>query len=144
MAQPGAGKDGLKNEGECRRAIKEIDPTFTWTRQTFYAHKEHITHPLVTAQQESRNHPVIIPKTNTGALEAIRDIGLRRAISHPDEVTIDHALKSVSILEARREKRDSVFVILAKAMTGQLPEIVIEGQYTVLPPEEEPVGNQAT
>jgi len=127
-----------KNEAETKRAVQAIDPDFTWNRQTLYLHKEHITHSLITHQKMALADPIIVPKTNIGALEAIRDIGMQRAINYPDEVTVGDALKAVSIMEQRREKRDSVWVVLAKAMNNQLPEL-IEGEYKVLTSEEEVV-----
>lgn len=125
-----------KNEAQTKRVIREIDPQFTWTRQTFYTHQDHITHPLVTYADEARHSPVVVPKTNIGALEMIRDIGMRRAVEHPSEVTIDHALKAADTLEKKRDVRGSVWVILAKALNHQLPE-EIQGEFTVLPSAEE-------
>lgn len=126
-----------KNEAETKRAIQAIDPTMTWNRQTFYKHAEHVTHPLVTYERKARDNPPIVPKTTRGVLEAIRDIGMKRAIDNPEEVTVDHALRAATELNRTEKKVDGVFVILAKAISGQ-PQDVIEGEfYEELPETEE-------
>lgn len=125
-----------KNEAETKRAIQVIDPEFTWNRQTFYSHKKHITHPLVTHAENARKHPVVAPKSTRGVLEAIRDIGMQRALDNPEEVTVDHALRAAAELNRTENKTDSALVILMKAISGQAAE-VIEGEFTELSMEEE-------
>ena len=130
------------NAAKAARLAKEIDSDFSFSRQTWYSHLEHITHPLVTAVEDAKKHPVVVPKTNEGVLEAIRDIGMRRAAEHPDEVGVDHALKAASILAQKQPKSDSIVVLLAKVISASPPPEIIEGEFTevtpVLTTEEEP------
>jgi hypothetical protein len=120
---------------------KTLDPKFTFTRQTWYAHLEHITHPLVTAVEESKRHPVVVPKTNTGVLEAIRDLGIRRAIENPEEVTVDHALKAATELNRKQTSTDEVLIVFAKVLSGEQPAEVIVGEWRELPPSEQEDSN---
>lgn len=134
------------NEAETKRAIQVIDPDFTWNRQTFYGHKKHVTHPLVTHAKAAQENPVVVPKTNRGVLEAIRDIGMQRAVENPDEVTVDHALRAAAELNKTENKADGALMILIKTISGgQAPE-VIEGDWSEVPQlettdEEVPLGN---
>jgi hypothetical protein len=116
----------------------------TFNRQTFYSHREHVTHPLVSHARLAQENPVIVPKTNRGVLEAIRDIGMKRAVDHPEEVTVEHALKAAGHLMAKENRADGVLVILAKAISGSSGE-VIEVPYIDVTPEEEvlQLGNDA-
>lgn len=77
---------------------------------------------------------MIVPKTNVGVLEAIRDIGMKRAAEHPEEVTVDHALKAATALEQRKGGTDNIIVLLAKAMNS-VPQLEAEviGEYKELP-----------
>jgi hypothetical protein len=100
-------------------------------RQTIYAHKDHITHPadkVVAAAEKARMNPVIKNATTDQFLEAIKDIGFRRAQQNPDEVTVDHALKAASILSQKKENGTNVFLLMAKVITGNAPAVVVEGQ----------------
>jgi hypothetical protein len=126
-----------KNQGEIKRALYAIDPVFSFSKPTFYDHKRHITHPLVTAQKAALANPLVIPKTNRGALEAIRDIGMQKAIQNPDIVTIDQSLKAIGIMEAGKQPVDNFIVILAKKMAdpSSYRDDVIEGEFTEI--EEE-------
>lgn len=127
-------REGL-NAKQAAEFAKTLDPSFGFTRQTWYAHVEHITHPLVTAADAARNAPVIVPKTNTGALEMIRDIGMKRAVEHPDEVTVDHAIKAASELNKREVGTDKVMVVLAKILSGEQPAEAIVGEWHEVPTE---------
>lgn len=124
--------DKVFNAAKAQAFAAELDLTFN--RQTWYGHVKHVTHPLVTLQKQALANPAVMPKTNTGALEAVRDIAIKRAIDNPEEVTIDHGLKALSILEGRKDKEQPWVVILAKAMTGELPETV-PGEWRELPPD---------
>lgn len=128
------------NAAKAAELAAQLDLTFN--RQTWYGHVKHITHPLVTRQREAQNSPVVVPKTNAGALEAIRDIGMQRIVENPEfSVDTDQTLKALSILEGRKESTASWMLILAKAMTGELPPELIEGEWREVPsPEEEPNG----
>src|SRR5687767_6922392 len=118
-----------KNAGECLRYTEPLGLKFQ--RHTWYRHKEdHLTHPLITAVAKAKKNPLIVPKSNTGVLEAIRELGMRRAIENPEEVTVDHALKAASILQASEKKGDNILVVLAKAVMAEAPaDIYIEGEY---------------
>jgi hypothetical protein len=71
------------------------------------------------------------PRNNRAILEAIRDIGMQRALENPEEVKIDHALRAAKILQDAEGKQETVLVLLAKAVQGPVPEI-IEGEYREL------------
>lgn len=134
------GKD-VFNAARAAELAKELDLTFS--RQTWYAHLDHITHPLVTAVEESKKNPVIAPKTTTGALEMIRDLGIKRAIENPEEVTVDHGLKAMAELNKKATSTDSVTIVLAKIMSGEVAPEVIVGEWTEALPgsqEDSPIG----
>lgn len=121
-----------KNAADAQRAVEPLGLTFT--RHTFYKHKDdHVTHPLITAVARAKRQPLVVPKSNAGALEMIRELGMRKAIENPDEVTVDHALKAASILQQSEKKGDNILVVLAKAVMAEPPEDIaglIEGEYT--------------
>jgi len=73
--------------------------------------------------------PVVIRKTtNQQFLETVRDIGMSKAMSDPDLVDVNHALKAVALMEAKRDRGDSITLILAQIVTGHRPaDLVIEG-----------------
>lgn len=112
---------------------KQLDPDFTFTRQTWYSHLEHITHPLVTAVDEARKNPVVVPKTNTGALEMLRDLGMKRAVEHPEEVTVDIGFKAAAELNRKQTGTDNVLILLAKVISGEQPADVIAGEWSEVP-----------
>jgi hypothetical protein len=105
-----------------------------WSRQTYYSHRDHSQtaemRVIQTSQalKESAGGGVAIKKSsNTELLEAIRDIGMAKALRSPDEVSIDHSLKAVSILEGRKDKGSDSLNILVAFITGNPPPVVIEG-----------------
>lgn len=107
----------------------------TFDRQTIYRHKkEHLGRPedrLVTAVEATKAREAKGPRTTTNEqfLEAIRDAGYQRALDHPDEVSIDHAIKATSVLVSQKQNSNNVTIILAKIMTGgSVPMDVIEGE----------------
>lgn len=116
---------------------KTLDASFTFTRQTWYSHVEHITHPLVTAARAARNSPVVVPKTTTGALEAIRDIGMKNILDHPEDVTPDHALRAASELNKKQSGTDNVLIVLAKVLSGESSSEAIVGEWRELPAAQE-------
>lgn len=130
------------NAKQALEFAKTLDPDFTFTRQTWYAHLEHITHPLVTAVAEAKKNPIVVPKTNTGVLEAIRDLGIRRAVENPDEVTVDHALKAAAELNKKQSGTDNVLIVFAKVLSGEQSAETVVGEWTEITTQEEPsVGN---
>jgi hypothetical protein len=109
-----------------------VDPTIYWARPTYYAHKEHITHPLITAVELARKNPIVVPKTNRGALEMVRDVGMARIANDPSLITPDHVLKSLSIMESSKRPVENLFVVLAKLMvapSGESAEVIV-GDFT--------------
>jgi len=133
----------LADEGEkkftaaaAQRFAAELEPGYSFDRETWRKHKAHITHPLVTLQKQALANPVIVPKTNQGKLEAIADIGIQRALENPETVSVDHALKALGILEQKKDRKENIWVILAKAITGQQAEVndYIEGEFRVVEP----------
>lgn len=125
------------NAARAAEFAKQLDPTFSFTRATWYAHLEHITHPLVTAADAARSAPVLVPKTNTGVLEAIRDIGIKRAVENPDEVTVDHALKAASELNKKQAGTDNVLIVFAKVLSGEQPAETIVGEWSEVGPADQ-------
>lgn len=128
------------NAAKAQEFVAGLGIGLTFNRQTWYEHVKHITHPLITHAKAAQESPVIQPKTNQGVLEMIRDIGMKRAIDHPDEVTVDHAIKAAGALEARKLGSDNVIILLAKFMAQQKPEELtgetIQGKWRELPSEE--------
>lgn len=125
-----------KNEGQIKRAIREVDSEMSWSRPTFYDHKEHITHPLITAAKAAQSALVVVPKTNRGALEMVRDIGLARVADNPALITPDHALKAISLMEMNKRPIENIFILLAKAMNAQSETAEIVGEYIDVTQEE--------
>lgn len=67
--------------------------------------------------------------TNEQYLEAIRDLGYKRAVENPEEVTIDHGLKAAQVLASQKRGGGDTIILLAKVFTGGgLPD-VIDGEY---------------
>jgi hypothetical protein len=122
------GKDAF-NAARALEFAKTLDPTFTFTRSTWYEHVKHITHPLVTAADAARNSPVVVPKTTIGGLEMVRDVALARAAEHPEEITIDHGLKAMAELNKKQAGTDNVLIVFAKVLSGEQPAEAIVGEW---------------
>lgn len=114
-----------------------------WSRQTFYEHKRHSKSPemrVIQAAQLVRSGEkgvAISKRSNTDVLEAIRDIGAQRALDNPDNVSIDHSLKAIQILEGRKDRGSDALNILVQFTVGQPPVVIIEGTAREVPPEKE-------
>ena len=118
------------------RALRDVGEFgLTFSKGTFLKHKEHITHPLVTDAAKALADPIVQPKSNRAALELIRDMGVKRAMDDPDAVNVNHALRAAKILQDAEGKQDAAYIILAKAVTGPLPEVYI-GEYKELETED--------
>jgi hypothetical protein len=137
------GKSGKGwNSSEAMEAGKAYGITFS--RQTWYQHLEHAQTGemrVIQAAQKVRESSALtisdIKKTsNLDVLEAIRDLGMARALQSPDEVTVDQALKAVQIMESRKDKGGDTLNILVQFTTGQPPPLVIEGEAREVPREE--------
>lgn len=106
---------------------------FRFSKGTFYSHKAHAESPLLTDADKARKSP-IVPQSNKAVLEAIRDLGMKRAMENPESVTINQALRAASILAEKESKQDHILVVLAKELQGPLNNVeVIEGEYTETP-----------
>lgn len=107
-----------------------------WDRKTWYAHKKHALTGealLITAAEKVRRDSALTVRdikksSNTELLEAIRDLGMARALQNPEDVTIDHSLKAVQIMESRKDKGGDSLNILVQFTVGQPPAYVIEGE----------------
>lgn len=108
---------------------------FTFAKGTFYNHKSHATSPLLTDADKARKNPVV-PQSNRAVLEAIRDLGMKRALENPESVTVNQALRAASILAEKESKQEHILVVLAKELQGPMPEL-IEGEYTDVTPRLE-------
>lgn len=105
------------------------------SRDTIYKHRDHLTHPQdKVVAYAKRTQAVARRKTTTDEfLQAVQDIGFQRAQEHPEEITVDHALKAASILAQKREKGTNVFLLMAQVVTGNAPTVVVEGQAEEIP-----------
>ena len=122
-----------KNSTEVTKAMEPFPISFT--RKTLGEHKKHITSPLQTLVEKAQAKPVIKPTSNRAVLEAIRDLGMQRAMDNPGEVTIDHALKAAAELQKAETKGETVQILLAKVVMQELaPDVkgYIEGEYKEL------------
>lgn len=115
--------DAGKGYTICLREMGDLG--FTFAKQTFLKHKEHRQHPLLTDAEEARK---TVPVSNRAVLEAIRDIGMKKALEDPEAVNVNHALRAAKILQDSEGKQETVLVLLAKAVQGAPPEI-ITGEY---------------
>ena len=104
---------------------------FRFSKGTFFKHKAHATSPLLTDAEKARKNP-IVPSSNKAVLEAIRDLGMKKALENPDAVTVSQALRAASILADKEPRQEGILVVLAKELQGRPPE-VIEGEFTELP-----------
>jgi len=155
VSRAGYGKPGyckicaFEGVGEINKLIKlgrKVPQIKTWVkanydgfdfdRQVLYKHRdEHVAHPkdqlvAVSLREQAKVVATEKPKaTNDEFLEAVRDIGFRRAEMYPDEVTVDHALKAASIMANKRDKASNVFLMMAQIVTGPRPQVV-EGTFT--------------
>lgn len=106
---------------------------FTFARQTWYAHVKHAQSSdkrVIQAAELVRSGEkglTITKRSNTDVLEAIRDIGAQRALDNPDNVSLDHSLKAIQILEGRKDRGSDALNILVQFTVGQPPAVIIEG-----------------
>ena len=109
---------------------------FVFSRQTWYRHKAHaetdeqkVIQRAVAVRKEGLLPAKFQKSTNQGFLEAVRDIGMARAALDPDSISIDHALKAVSILEAKKEKKSDALNVFVNFMIGAPPAYtIIDGE----------------
>ena len=107
---------------------------FSANRQTWYSHKKHITAPedkvVSLVARKKSEMPVIRKTTNRQFLEAVRDLGMTRAMDNPEEISIDHALKATQILENSREKSGDITLILARVVMDRMSpaDVIVEGE----------------
>lgn len=106
-------------------------------RGTIYRHKEHLKHPAdkVVAHADKTRAAAKQNATTDEFLRAVQDIGFTRAQEHPEEVTIDHALKAAGILASKKERGTNVFLLMAQVVTGNAPTVLIEGEAEEIHPE---------
>lgn len=105
-----------------------------FNRQTWYAHQKHsqttemrVIQTARAVQEAGGGGLTIKRSSNLELLEAIRDIGTAKALRSPDEVTIDHALKAVQIMEGKKDKGSDSLNILVSFVTGNAPAVIVEG-----------------
>lgn len=107
-----------------------------WSRPTMYNHRDHAMGPekrVVQIAEQQRKALAIRKSSNTEFLEAVRDIGMAKAESNPEEISIDQAMKAAQILESRKERNDN-FALLVAFVTGNKPAgVIIEGEATEVP-----------
>ena len=102
-----------------------------FAKATFYNHKSHATSTLITDAEKARKNPIMPtgPGSNRGFLEAIRDLGMKKALENPETVTVNQALRAASILSDKEGKHVAIEIVLAKALQGTPPEL-IEGSWS--------------
>lgn len=110
--------------------MRVLDPDFNYDRHGFYKHKsDHLTSPLVTAVEKTRREsPKILPKSNSEALEMVRDLGMQSAIDNPESIGVDHALRAISEMEKKSNGPEQFWVMLSRVQGGERPEIIV-GEY---------------
>lgn len=107
-----------KNEAECAKIMEVFD--MTWTRKTFYKHRDHVTSPLVNPTKYARENPVVLPQSNKETLQTIRDLGMERVLSNPEAITIDHTLKAAAELsKLENDKKQQVILLMGQAAAGR-------------------------
>jgi hypothetical protein len=99
------------------------DAGFNFSKATFFKHKAHATSTLLTD----------VPKTNRAVLEAIRDLGMQKALENPDSITVNQALRAASILAEKESKQDHILIVLAKRLQQDSTPEIIEGEFTEMP-----------
>jgi len=95
---------------------------FSFSAPTLTAHVKHITDPKTTFVEAARENPVIRRVTQEEFLRTLVDIGAQKATEDPGSVTINHAIRAASILEAKRDKDQGAINILVLALSRNLPE----------------------
>lgn len=105
-----------------------------FNRQTLYKHRDHITSSrdkVVAYAERARQNPVIKATTNRQFLEAVRDVGMTKAVQNPEDITIGDALKAVQIMENSKQGPGDTYFVLAQIMTAAPPALmgeVVEGE----------------
>ena len=109
---------------------------FTFHRQSFYTHRnKHLmssSDKVVQASLAVPENEKIRNATDEDVLKGIRDLGYATAIANPENVTVGHALKALSILNASKPQNQNVLILLARALTTPYAEV--EGEYTEYDP----------
>lgn len=122
-------------EGWNFKQASEVAATygFSFARNTWFNHKRHAMtaeQRVMQAADKIPDRALTVRKTsNQDFLEAVRDIGMRNAQAFPGEVTLDHALKAVQIMEAKKEKPSDAMSIVVAFITNNTPAYdVIDGE----------------
>ena len=97
-------------------------PSLVVAKETLYGHRKHLEHPqdrMVTAVQKTQQKVVEAgPQSSpTEFLEAVVQVGMKRAIENPEEVTLDHALRAAQALSSQRSASSGMSMLIA-AITG--------------------------
>jgi hypothetical protein len=108
------------------------DAGFNFSKATFFKHKAHASSTLLTDAEASRKK-LAVPKTNRAVLEAIRDLGMQKALENPDSITVNQALRAASILAEKESKQDHILIVLAKRLQQDSTPEIIEGEFTEMP-----------
>lgn len=126
--------DAIKGGASFSAALEIAqDHGLKFSKATFYSHKSHVTSPLLTDAEAARKNPIVQPQSNKAVLEAIRDLGMRKAMADPDSVTVNQALRAAAILAEKESKQDSILIVLAKALQAPAAPELIEGEYEEVP-----------
>lgn len=103
-------------------------------RQTITNHRKHVQHPqdkLVTEVEQSQRRAIQSrPETSHDEfLQALVDIGARRIMENPEDVTVDQALKAAKIQVDKEKKGQSNNVLVQLfTTTSEPPTVVVEGE----------------
>ena len=100
----------------------------TLNRQTVAKHRRHLQAPedkFVALVEQKRRQGAVIPRqTSTDQfLQTVVDVGMGRAMEHPEDITVDQALKAAGILARKTDKVTPLAIVLA--------EVVTEGRHVI-------------
>jgi hypothetical protein len=124
----------IKDGASYAKATEALKEKIEFSKGTFYTHKRHVTHPLTTAVEEARSHPIIgTPRSNTAVVEAIRDIGMQNIMQNPEKITPSQTIRAAAILAEKENRKEELVIILAKEVMGPPRDLpLLEGEYRVL------------
>ena len=120
---PAALNEWLKEKGIDVRA----------TRNTIYNHRIHVMHPkdrMVTAvQKRTIDHGTLPARvSNDEFLSTVIALGQQRAVSDPNEVTIDQALKATQIKANTKDRSNAQAMLVQIFTSGGTEPTIIEGE----------------
>lgn len=116
--------------------LTQDQPGAVASKETIYNHRKHVQHPkdrIVSAVQRTQARTLDVAKPQSSPddfLQAVVEIGARRAVENPDEITIDHALRAAQALKQGGNNAKGGLAVIIGLLTGQsnAPATVIDAQ----------------